>query len=101
MLNSGLCYSKGTVLLVILSFIVSCMRLSLSQSGDEDGNNMTNDSFITPYCPTNISCEDLPVRCIECEFDDNCAYGSTVEVMCMPKDTIDCTVSQMLESSFW
>ena len=89
--------------LVLLSFILSSIAPFSSQNGVGDNlfDDTKNISDVVASCPANASCEDLPARCIECDFNEDCAYGNDTEVMCMPKDVIECTVSHGCHLQGW
>lgn len=80
---------KRAVWVVFIAVTIPCLRLSFSQSGDDE---FMNETEIFPPCPPNISCEDLPARCIECSFDDNCTYGQNTTVNCTALETVECNV---------
>ena len=44
------------------------------------------------YCPSNVVCERLGARCIECSLNATCRYGSNVSVTCHPKPLVICKV---------
>lgn len=87
---------KRAVWLAIVSVVASSIRLAFSQSGDMAMANDSNGTEDSPICPTNTSCETLPVPCIECEFDMGCMYGSMTEASCTPYEMVECNVSVLL-----
>ena len=46
--------------------------------------------------PENTPCEELPVECINCQFDLNCLYGHSLNVTCKAKSTVKCKVSSLI-----
>ena len=59
---------------------------------DNSSNNTMPLNYIA-WCPSNIECHKLGGDCINCDFDELCAYGKNVTVQCQPKPNINCTVS--------
>jgi hypothetical protein len=85
------CLKKG-VWIVLLSMIMSLLRLAFSESGGmEDGSGMR----VNVTCPPNLQCHELPPYCLDCGFDYNCTYGDTTMAMCSPFDSVECTVRQI------
>lgn len=92
---------KRAVWLALLSIMASFLQLSFSQSwdmafsGDMEDENGT---AIFPPCPANTSCEELPARCIWCNFNETangtavCEYGNMTNVSCSPRENIECNV---------
>ena len=42
------------------------------------------------WCPSNVDCQKLSGDCLNCTFDEECVYGSSVEVTCSPQAGIVC-----------
>ena len=88
---------KRAVWVALLSAMASMLQLSFSQSGDMEfsgdmeDENETNGSAIFPPCPVNMSCEQLPGRCIMCDFNESCVYGDMTEVTCMAREGVNCS----------
>lgn len=88
---------KRAVWLALLAMMASFLQLSFSQGWDDmgfsSGDMQEENGSIFPPCPFNDSCEDLPVRCISCDFNEDCAYGNVTEVSCVAREGVNCTVS--------
>lgn len=93
--HSWLYCLKRAVWVALLGVILSSMRLALSENDvgpDEGEEGNGSNSSIVPVCPTNVSCVELPVYCLDCTFDESCVYGNLTEAVCTPLESVECEV---------
>ena len=79
--------------MAVIGVIVSCVRLSYSQSGSGSGmvpNGDMNMSNVS--CPTDMLCKELPPRCLDCNYSTDCTYGENTNVTCTPLEGVECNV---------
>ena len=50
---------------------------------------MTN---LIDVCPMNLSYSELSPQCIMCDFNTSCKYGMETNIMCSPRETVECEV---------
>jgi len=90
----GRCFPKTLRRLALWTaacFLLSSVGLSHSQ-GSGSGSGVEPDN-VTIVCPVNSSCSELGPPCIVCDFNSSCAYGNETEVLCQPKESVECVVS--------
>jgi len=49
------------------------------------------------YCNQNqpeVNCTDLDAECIDCQFNEKCAYGKNVTISCTAKNGVVCKVTE-------
>ena len=95
----GRSYPKRLVLVSLACFLLSSVGLSHSQgSGSGSGSGVEPEQNITNLCPVNSSCSDLGPLCIVCDFNSSCAYGNETEVVCHPRESVECVVCSKFKS---
>lgn len=82
------CFRRA-VWIALLSVLISSLRLALSESGEGmEGGDASN----ATVCPSGHRCDELPVRCLNCTFDESCVYGNMTEAVCTPLESVECEV---------
>ena len=89
---------KRAIWVAVIGVAISGIRLSLSQSGNGSGmmpGDMNSSNMSMPDvsdCPSGILCENLPPRCVSCNYSESCTYGGNTTVMCTPLEGVQCEV---------
>ena len=95
---------KRAIWVAVIGMAISGIRLSLSQSGNGSGmmpEDMNSSNMSMPECPRDMPCKELPPMCLNCSYSDTCTYGKDTNVMCMPREGVQCEVKKKKKLCQW
>lgn len=87
---------QGAVVYLIVTFVLSSIKLSDSQLEGMLEDNVTNESTLHPVCfKENLVCSQLEAVCVTCHFFHGlpqCVYNKRTNFSCWPKKGVVCEV---------
>lgn len=75
---------------VLISVWSLLLTLSVSQDQDISGSGASQNGSCVQF--SSRECSELPLRCLECDFNSSCVYGSSTTVSCKPLEGLECEV---------
>ena len=85
-----------SVILIILCVFLTGINQSITSNGEtfkdlDTETSVKRGNVEETNCPINIECSKLGGLCIKCNFNYSCSYGSSMNAICEPLPTVNCT----------
>ena len=91
---------RNTVLLLFLGawLLLHCFSWAQNDASGSGGMPVPENTSCTEM--SEQECSELPVRCLSCEINASCEYGSSSTASCQPMKDLECLVSLRVLTPF-